>query len=231
MSVQLSTLLLAWYAKNSRTLPWRGDPDPYKIWVSEIMAQQTRIQTVIPYYLRWMKAFPSIRSLAQASEQDVLKKWEGLGYYSRARNLHQAAILLMEKYAGHLPEESRLLDELPGIGPYSAAAISSVAFGKDEAALDGNIRRVLSRVFTISLPLGTFESEKRLTQLAKENLPKGKAGEYNQALMDLGASICFPRDPNCPLCPLKNLCLARKERNHVRTDENRPEDPLYPPWS
>jgi len=116
--------LLAWYAKNSRTLPWRGDPDPYKIWVSEIMAQQTRIQTVIPYYLRWMKAFPSIRSLAQASEQDVLKKWEGLGYYSRARNLHRAAILLMEKYAGHLPEESRLLDELPGIGPYSAAAIS-----------------------------------------------------------------------------------------------------------
>jgi A/G-specific adenine glycosylase len=211
VSRKLSSLLLTWYAKNFRTLPWRGDPDPYNIWVSEIMAQQTRIQTVIPYYHRWIKAFPSIKALAKASEQEVLKNWEGLGYYSRARNLHRAAREVMEKYGGHLPEESQQLRELPGIGPYSAAAIASLAFGKNEAALDANIRRVLARVFKVSLPLGTPECEKQLTQLAKENLPKGKAGDYIQALMDLGSSICLPRNPKCPICPLQSLCIAQRE--------------------
>ncbi len=211
MSRKLSTLLLAWYARNSRSLPWRGDPDPYKIWVSEIMAQQTRIQTVIPYYLRWIRTFPSIKALARANEQDILKNWEGLGYYTRARNIHKAARVVMEKYAGHLPEESNLLRELPGIGPYSAAAIASHAFGKNEAALDGNIRRVLARVFNVSLQVGTPEFEKKLNHLAQVNLPKGKAGDYNQALMDLGSSICLPRNPTCSICPLKSLCIAQKE--------------------
>jgi len=175
------------------------------------MAQQTRLQTVIPYYQRWIKAFPSIEALANASEQEVLKKWEGLGYYSRARNLHRAAKILMEKYAGRLPEESHFLRELPGIGPYSAAAISSLAFGKNEAVLDGNIRRVLARVFNVSLLFGSPEFEKELNRLAQANLPKGKAGDHNQALMDLGSSLCLPRNPNCHLCPLKRLCIAQNE--------------------
>jgi A/G-specific adenine glycosylase len=175
------------------------------------MAQQTRIPTIIPYYHRWIKAFPSIKALAKANEQEVLKNWEGLGYYSRARNLHQAARIVMEKYGGHLPEDSYQLRELPGIGPYSAAAIASLAFSKNEAALDANIRRVLARIFTISLPLGTPDCEKLLAQLAKENLPQGKAGDFNQAMMDLGSSICRPRNPNCPVCPLSKICIAQKE--------------------
>jgi A/G-specific adenine glycosylase len=175
------------------------------------MAQQTRLQTVIPYYLKWIKRFPNIKSLSLATEQDVLREWEGLGYYSRARNLHQAAKILMEKYNGSLPVEARQLRELPGIGPYSASAIASLAFGKNEAALDGNIRRVLARVFVVTLPLGTRECEKLLTNLAIENLPRGKVGDYNQALMDLGASICLPRKPICSICPLSMICLARKE--------------------
>lgn len=174
------------------------------------MTQQTRIQTVIPYYQRWIHIFPSIKTLASSSEQDVLKVWEGLGYYSRARNLHRAAKIVMEKYDGRLPEESRLLRELPGIGPYSAAAIASLAFGRNEAALDGNIRRVLTRVFIISLPLGTPECERELNNLAKANLPRGKAGDYNQALMDLGSSVCLPKNPDCPKCPLFKICIARK---------------------
>ena len=210
MSRKLSSLLLNWYARNSRSLPWRGEQDPYKIWISEIMAQQTRLQTVIPYYQRWIKSFPTVEVLASASEQDVLKAWEGLGYYSRARNLHHAAQILMERYGGCLPEESHLLQELPGIGSYSAAAIASLAFGKNEAALDGNIRRVLSRVFNVTFQLGTPECEKELNRLAKANLPKGKAGDYNQALMDLGSSVCLPRNPNCPVCPLRSLCIAQK---------------------
>lgn len=211
MSQKLSTRLLAWYGRNSRSLPWRGDPDPYKIWVSEIMAQQTRIQTVIPYYQRWIKAFPSIKTLAKADEQEVLKIWEGLGYYSRARNMHKTAQIIMEEYGGHLPEESKLLQELPGIGPYSAAAIASLAFGKNEAAIDGNIRRVLARVFNVTLQLGTPEFEKQLKSLAQANLPRGKAGDYNQALMDLGSFVCLPRNPTCPICPLRNNCMAFKE--------------------
>jgi A/G-specific adenine glycosylase len=175
------------------------------------MAQQTRLQTMIPYYLRWMKSFPTIKSLAFATEQDVLKAWEGLGYYSRARNLQKSARILVEKYKARLPQETRLLRELPGIGAYSAAAIASLAFGRDEAALDGNIRRVLARVFSISKPLGSSACEKELLRLAKLNLPRGKAGDYNQALMDLGSVVCLPRNPDCPRCPLAEICLSRRE--------------------
>ena len=175
------------------------------------MAQQTRVQTVIPYYIRWMKRFPTVKKLASANEQEVLKQWEGLGYYSRARNLHKTAILLMRHLAGKLPQETEELRKLPGIGPYSAAAIASIAFDKNEAALDGNIRRVLARVFNVDLPLGSPECEKVLAHLASLNLPKGKAGDYNQALMDLGSFICTPRNPNCPECPLKSFCIAKCE--------------------
>ena len=203
--------LLAWYRRNARTLPWRGHPDPCAVWVSEIMLQQTRVETVIPYFHRWMQRFPTIQSLAEASEQDVLSLWEGLGYYSRARNLHKAAKILVEQYAGQLPRDLNAIRRLPGIGRYTVGAIASMAFGMDEPTLDGNIRRVFARVFDISLPADSSSAEKALWNLAAEYLPKGRAGDYNQALMDLGATICLPKNPRCLICPLMELCEARRK--------------------
>ena len=200
--------LLEWYSTNARQLPWRDHPDPYAIWISEIMLQQTRVETVIDYFNRWMQAFPDIESLANASEQDVLMQWEGLGYYSRARNIHKAAKIIKSEFDGKLPADPTKLQNLPGIGRYTAAAISSMAFGLDQAALDGNIRRILSRLFDISLPIRTPTAEKLFWELAETNLPPGKAGDYNQALMDLGATICLPGKPRCLLCPIQKHCLA-----------------------
>ena len=165
--------LLVWYRRNARTLPWRNHPDPYAVWVSEIMLQQTRVETVIPYFHRWMQCFPTIGSLAEASEQDVLNLWEGLGYYSRARNLHKAAKIIVEQNAGQLPHDLDALRRLPGIGRYTVGAIASMAFGMDEPTLDGNIRRVFARVFNISLPADSSSGEKALWNLAAEYLPKG----------------------------------------------------------
>ena len=209
MPEDFSPRLLNWYAEHARQLPWRGDPDPYKVWISEMMLQQTRVETVIPYYLRWIERFPSIQALAAASEQEVLSAWEGLGYYSRARNLHHAAQVMMEKFSGQLPNDMHTLQQLPGIGRYTAAAIASIAFGRDEPALDGNIRRVLARLFDVSLPARSPAGEKRLWELASAICLPGRAGDYNQALMDLGATICTPRSPACPRCPLSELCQAR----------------------
>jgi A/G-specific adenine glycosylase len=200
--------LLRWYEENARELPWRGHPDPYAVWVSEIMLQQTRVETVIAYHQNWMKALPTIAALAAASQQAVLSLWEGLGYYSRARNLHKAARMIMEKYDGKLPKDVKSLMELPGIGRYTAAAIASIAFGKDEPTLDGNIRRVFSRVFNVSEPAGSSQGEKTLWWLGKEHLPPGKAGDFNQALMDLGATLCTPKNPDCPGCPAAEVCKA-----------------------
>ena len=213
MANSLSDKLLEWYAVHARDLPWRGHPDPYAVWISEIMLQQTRVETVIPYFQKWMARFPTVYDLAAAPQQEVLSLWEGLGYYARARNLHQAAGLIVELYAGQLPQAAEDLQKLPGIGRYTAAAISSIAFGKDEAALDGNIRRVLARVFDVALPARSTQGEHLLWQLAKENLPPGSAGEYNQALMDLGASICTPTAPNCSQCPLALHCQSLKLGN------------------
>jgi A/G-specific adenine glycosylase len=170
--------LLAWYRRNARTLPWRGHPDPYAVWVSEIMLQQTRVETVIPYFRRWMERFPTIRDLAGSSEQSVLAFWEGLGYYSRARNLHKAAKILVEQYNGRLPPDLDALRRLPGIGRYTVGAIASMAFGLDEPALDGNIRRVLARVFNISLPANSSAGEKSLWDLAARHLPGNRASDY-----------------------------------------------------
>jgi A/G-specific adenine glycosylase len=210
MLTEVSTVLLSWYKTHARVLPWRGHPDPYAVWVSEIMLQQTRVDTVIPYFERWMAQFPTIHALAQASQQEVLSAWEGLGYYSRARNLHQAAQIVLQKHAGELPGELSALRKLPGIGKYTAAAIASIAFGLDEPALDGNIRRVLARLFNVSLPARSPLGEQRLLELAGAHLPTGQAGDYNQALMDLGAMICTPREPACPACPLAELCQAKR---------------------
>lgn len=208
MSKSIATELLIWYHQNKRTLPWRDHPDPYAVWVSEIMLQQTRVDSVIPYFERWMAKFPTIERLASADEQDVLNLWEGLGYYSRARNLHKAAQILVEEYDAELPQDAKSLMALPGIGRYTAAAIASMAFGRDAAALDGNIRRVYARLFNVDEPLGTTQAEKTFWDLAERYLPHGDAGDYNQALMDLGSSICTPRNPACEQCSINAHCEA-----------------------
>jgi A/G-specific adenine glycosylase len=206
---KFAELILAWYTRHARQLPWRNHPDPYAIWVSEIMLQQTQVATVIPYFERWMNKFPDISTLAVASEQEVLSLWEGLGYYARVRNLHKAAQLVVSEFGGVIPRDIAELRKLPGVGRYTAAAIASMAYGVDAATLDGNLRRVFARVFNITLPANTPPGEKILWDLAAQHLPRGHAGEYNQALMDLGATICLPKKPRCPKCPVRNLCEAR----------------------
>jgi len=172
------------------------------------MLQQTRVETVIPYYEKWMRLFPSAETLAKATEREVLNAWEGLGYYSRARNLHKAAKVVAKEYGGKLPDDLIELIKLPGIGRYTAGAIASIAFGMDEPALDGNLKRVYTRLFDVDEPVDTPKGEKLLWIIARQNLPKGKSGDFNQALMDLGAMICIPKVPRCSICPLMELCKA-----------------------
>ncbi len=200
--------LLAWYAEHARILPWRGSFDTYAIWISEIMLQQTRVETVIPYYERWMERFPTINSLSSSSQQEVLTLWEGLGYYHRARNLHKTAQIVVNQRNGELPQDVKSLVELPGIGPYTASAISSIAFGNDEPAVDGNIKRIFSRLFDISETVSTPKSERLIQKLFIDCLPSGQTGEFNQALMDLGSMVCTPKVPSCQICPLMELCKA-----------------------
>ncbi len=206
---EFSTRILNWYDRHARVLPWRGHPDAYAVWVSEIMLQQTRVETVIPYFERWMRQFPSVGALAEAPEQVVLSAWEGLGYYSRARNLHKAAKIVASEHNGQLPSDLTQLRKLSGIGRYTAAAIASIAFGQDIATLDGNLKRVFARVFDISAPADSPAGEEILWALAEKHVPAGRAGDYNQALMDLGATVCLPKNPFCLLCPLAELCKAR----------------------
>jgi A/G-specific adenine glycosylase len=203
--------LLAWYRRHRRDLPWRRTQDPYAIWVAEVMLQQTRVETVIDYYERFMARFPTLEALADASLDDVLKAWEGLGYYARARNLHKAARAVIYDHGGHLPPTPEALLLLPGIGHYTAAAIASIAFGHQAVALDGNLRRVLCRLFGIDDDPGRANTQRHLEELALSMLPLGSAGDFNQALMDLGAMICTPTNPRCLICPLANSCRARQE--------------------
>ena len=206
---RLASKLLTWYHANKRTPPWRGHASAYAVWVSEIMLQQTRVETVIPYFEKWMRLFPTVQHLANASGQAVLNAWEGLGYYSRARNLHKAAKIVVEQHHGELPRDLDELARLPGIGRYTLGAIASIAFGMDVSALDGNIKRVYSRIFDIEAPVDSPGGEKILWQLTDDHLPKGHAGDYNQALMDLGAMICVPKNPRCLICPVMKLCKAQ----------------------
>ena len=206
----LQSRLLNWYNKNKRTLPWRDHPDAYAIWVSEIMLQQTRVETVISYFEKWMQLFPTVQTLADASERDVLNAWEGLGYYSRARNLHKAAKMMVSEYSGRLPRDMDELIKLPGIGRYTVGAVASIAFDMDEPALDGNLKRVYARLFDLEEPVDSPKGEKLLWDIARKNLPKGRAGDFNQALMDLGATICIPKNPRCLICPLMAICRARE---------------------
>jgi len=204
----INTDLISWYQVFARDLPWRRTTDPYAIWVSEIMLQQTRVETVIPYYTRWMDELPMLGSLVSADQDQVLKLWEGLGYYKRALNLHKAAQLIVDSFDGSLPENVKSLESLPGIGRYTAGAISSIAFNQQAPILDGNIKRVFTRLFNISTPLQISETEKELWRIAEDLLPESNPGEFNQALMELGALICLPKKPVCDHCPLKDGCLA-----------------------
>jgi len=200
--------LLAWYRSNRRLLPWRETTDPYRIWVSEVMLQQTRVDTVIPFYHRFIKVFPTVHDLANALPQDVLKSWENMGYYSRARNLHAASRIIVDRWQGRIPSKPEDLRTLPGIGEYSAGAIASIAYGKAVPAVDGNIRRILCRIFAIRKPVDNPGEQKKLAELAALLISTKCPGDFNQALMDLGATVCKARKTDCSLCPLSGLCRA-----------------------
>lgn len=198
--------LLDWYQQNKRDLPWRKDKDPYKIWVSEIMLQQTRVETVIPYYNRFIKKFPSLFHLANAEEDEVLKAWEGLGYYSRARNLHSAVKEVVEHYGGKVPSKRAEISSLKGIGPYTAGAILSIAFDQKAAAVDGNVLRVITRLFSLTDDIAKPATRKKVEKIIMDMIPDETPGDFNQALMELGATICVPSSPTCLLCPLREVC-------------------------
>ena len=202
--------LLSWYGREARDLPWRKDPKPYHIWLSEIIFQQTRIEAGTAYYLRFLKEVPTVQALAELPEEKLLKLWEGLGYYNRARNLQKAAKLVMTDYEGNLPGTAAELEKLPGIGSYTAGAIASIAFGQAVPAVDGNVLRVLSRVLARYDDIALQETKKNMELELAPAVPKEAPGDFNQALMDLGATVCIPNgEPRCEACPLKDLCLAR----------------------
>ena len=209
-SVIITDPLLRWYDVHQRILPWRTvgqeTPDPYRIWLSEIMLQQTQVVTVIPYFNRFIELWHKIESLAAADVNDVLREWAGLGYYARARNLHRCAQIITLDHAGDFPEEEAELLKLPGIGPYTAAAVAAIAFGKEATPVDGNVERVIARVYRIKTPIK--KNKLIIKSLASRNTPKARTGDYAQAVMDLGATVCTPRRPLCFVCPLTELCGA-----------------------
>src|SRR2546421_11569140 len=200
--------LIAWQRRHGRhALPWQGTRDPYRIWLSEVMLQQTQVATVIPYYQRFVSRFPDVQALARASEDEVLALWSGLGYYARGRNLHRAARRIAER--GGLPRSAAALRELPGFGPYTAAAVASLAFGEQVPLVDGNVARVLARVLRLRGDAG--EARERAWRIAPGLLPRGRAGEFNEALMELGATVCTPRTPRCGECPLSLGCGPHRQ--------------------
>ena len=206
----ITSKLLRWYAGHSRDLPWRHTRDPYFIWVSEIMLQQTQVETVIPYYLRFLTKFPSVRALAEARTDEVLKIWENLGYYSRARNLHAAAREISARWRGKLPQDRKALMALQGIGEYTADAILSIAFSQPVAAIDGNVSRVISRLFALRRPLGSPESREQVRKRANHLLSKRHPGHFNQAIMDLGATVCTPQNSRMLFLPSEGPLQGRE---------------------
>jgi A/G-specific adenine glycosylase len=208
-TTQIRAKLLRWYRRYARDLPWRRTRDPYAIWLSEIMLQQTQVQTVIAYYERFLKRLPTVEKLARARLDTVLKLWEGLGYYSRARNLHKAAQCILKEYQGVFPDTAEDLRRLPGIGRYTAGAVASIAYGLAEPILDGNVTRILCRLFRIHGDTGSRDVQQQLWALAAELVPRRSPGEFNQAMMELGATLCARQSPQCPDCPLQSLCQAQ----------------------
>ena len=203
--------LLEWYGEQARVLPWRENSDPYRVWVSEIMLQQTRVEAVIDYYQRFMESFPNIETLADAPEEKVMKLWEGLGYYSRARNLKKAAEVICEQYSGMFPKEYSEILKLPGIGKYTAGAVSSIAFGQPCSAVDGNVLRVITRLEENDTDIKDEKFKKQIGERLEEVYPAGYCSEFTQSLMELGATVCVPNgEPKCEKCPLKSGCGAYK---------------------
>jgi A/G-specific adenine glycosylase len=211
--------LLGWYAKHARDLPWRRTRDPYAIWVSEIMLQQTQVATAIPYYQRWMRRFPDVQRLASADPDDVLHAWQGLGYYSRAKSLLAAARVVVESHAGQIPASVPELAALPGVGPYTAGAIASIAHGRRAAIVDGNVERVLCRRFGLGGDPKKNPLRAELWRLAERLVPGARAGDFNQALMELGATVCTPKSPSCERCPWRARCVARATSRQTELPE------------
>ncbi len=208
--MNIGSLIINWYKRNKRDLPWRNTNDPYTIWVSEIIMQQTRINQGTPYFTKFMVQFPSVFDLAKAPEEKVLLVWQGLGYYSRARNMHQTAKIIANDFQGEFPGTASDLRKLKGIGDYTAAAISSFCFNENIPAIDGNVNRVISRIFEISEPVNTSHTLKQIKEISSALVEGIDAASYNQGMMDLGATICLPKNPNCHNCPVKEVCLAFK---------------------
>lgn len=219
---EIASDLLSWWDAGHADVPWRKTRDPYAIWVAEIMLQQTQVATVIPYFERWMIRFPKVENLAAASLNDVLKMWEGLGYYSRARNLHAAAQMIVDDYGGRLPQDVAGLRKLKGVGRYTAGAIASIAFDRPVPVLDGNVIRVFSRLLDLNEDVTKTQTKNYLWQVAGDLVPKLRAGDYNQALMELGQTVCLPATPRCHLCPISKYCLARSKGTQL-------ERPVRPP--
>ncbi|WP_411029057.1 A/G-specific adenine glycosylase [Spongiimicrobium sp. 3-5] len=209
--MSFSKKILLWYSENKRNLPWRGTKDPYKIWLSEIMLQQTRVAQGIPYYLRFVENFPTVNHLAQAREEKVLKLWQGLGYYSRARNLHATAKTVVDQYEGQFPNNYSELIKLKGIGDYTASAIASICFNEPHPVVDGNVYRVLARYFEVSLPINSGKGIKYFKSLAREVMNEEHIRDYNQGIMEFGAIQCTPKKPKCGDCPLSDSCKALQQ--------------------
>lgn len=226
---EIQKLLIKWYRRHLRRLPWRETDDPYRIWVSEVMLQQTQVQTVLPYYQQFLHDFPNVQMLANANSQAVLKVWEGLGYYARARNMHRSARVILEQYAGIFPDSWNVLRKLPGIGDYIASAVLSIAFNQPYAVLDGNVKRVLARLYEIPEPVNKSSSYKTFNGVADALLDRHHPGMFNQALMELGALVCKPKKPDCNGCPLHSQCRAN-QAGHVDQFPKRirkPKTPLH----
>ena len=208
---KIPALLLRWYDGCARVLPWREDPAPYRVWVSEIMLQQTRVEAVKPYYERFLERLPTVKAVAEAPEEQLLKLWEGLGYYNRVRNLQKGAQQVMERFGGEVPADFKALRSLPGVGDYTAGAIASIAFGIPVPAVDGNVLRVLSRLLARREDILDAKVKKRVETEITGIIPKGRAGDFNQSLMELGAMVCLPNGaPKCGNCPLEAICLAHR---------------------
>lgn len=210
--MKFSKTLIQWYLQNKRNLPWRNDTNPYRIWLSEIMLQQTRVAQGMPYFLRFTAAFPTVFDLAKADEEEVLKLWQGLGYYSRARNLHKTAKQIAFEFNGEFPKTYKELLHLKGIGEYTAAAIASFAYNENVPVVDGNVFRVLSRYFDVETDIASAGAKKEFTQLATELLPKGEANIFNQAIMEFGALQCVPKNPDCGICVFNDSCLGLQKK-------------------
>ena len=205
---QLPDTLLPWYKQNARALPWRQDTDPYHIWISEIMLQQTRVEAVRTYYLRFLEQLPSIHALAEAPESQLFKLWEGLGYYNRARNLQKAARVIETQYNGHFPNQYEDIRALPGIGPYTAGAIASICFNQPYAAVDGNVLRIITRMTENDAPINHTQTKTEIAEQLEKVYPKNACGQFTQALMELGATVCTPKSPKCTVCPANDFCRA-----------------------